>query len=155
MSWPRFISACLLAVVVAGTRSSLSEPSQPILGLEFKLTGLVVRKEARWVFLVKNEPQNRQRHLQLREGDKFEGLEIVRIDPARKAVRVRFEGAEGEMNFETHGIRSVTDPVQDGREFVQVHRKFVADHVRAHEERYKAAAATNAPTGKTTETPKP
>ena len=119
--------------------------------LEYKLTGLV-RQDGVWrVFLVRHEANHQRRLLELGEGEQFEGLEILGIRSGNGSVRVRYEGIEGEMTFKSHGVRPIYTVEDQGKEFVQVNRKFVNDHVRAHEERYRTAATAAGKTNSTTQ----
>ena len=125
------VFAMPLAAVAAATNA-------PPVATEYKLTGWVLQKNTRSVFLIRHEPNNQSRQIQLREGEKFQELEILKINPEKKSVRVRYDGVEGDMSFDSHGIRPLQTAEEQGKEFVQVHRKFVNDHARAHEARYRA-----------------
>ena len=137
----------------AGDRSAMAATNSPAsFATEYKLTGWNLQDRS--VYLVRYEPNNQRRHLQLREGEKFQELQILKINPQLKTVQVRYNGLTGHMNFESHGIRPLITVDEEGKEFVQVHRKFVSDHVRAHEERYRSqntsSTASNAPAAKNT-----
>ena len=117
---------------------------------EYKLTGWNLQDRS--VYLVRHEPNNQRRYIHLREGEKFQGLQILKINSELKTVQVQYNGFKGDMNFKSHGIRPLTTVDEQGKEFVQVHHKFVSDHVRAHEERYRSqktsSTASNSPAAK-------
>ena len=130
----------ILVVTIFATQvePGAAPTNAPPLATEYKLTGWVLQKDTRSVFLIRHEPNNQSRQIQLREGEKFQELEILKINPEKRSVRVRYDGVEGDMNFDTHGIRPIRTVEDQGKEFVQIHRKFVNDHVRAHEARQRA-----------------
>ena len=109
---------------------------------EYKLTGIVAFESHRKAYLLKHELNNVQRQISLGEGEKFQDLELLAINSREKSIRVRYRGTEGTMTLNSHGVRPIATVADQGKEFVEVHKQFVNDHHRAHEERQRREAKT-------------
>lgn len=97
---------------------------------ELILTGIVTLGLSRWAFFVADDRVQPPYPFGLRVGEEDRGVRVLAIHPHSKSVELLNNGEYVMLSFESHGVK---DPMA----VKSAEQKFVEEHVRAHERRYR------------------
>jgi hypothetical protein len=96
------------------------------------LTGIVDFSKAKWALLTSTERGKSPKPYTLTVNQREDDIEVLSIDAVGATVRVRQDGKELLLSFESHGPPSERKLEDLSRKYVQQSRPFVDEHTRAH-----------------------
>ncbi len=89
--------------------------SNPPVNLPIFVTGFSLLRGVKKVYLVVNRPGSKTPdYITAKEGEEFDGFQVVAIDPKQESVRVLNGGTEATLNFKDNGMKPVAASAAPG-----------------------------------------